>query len=268
MEDPVLTRDEITSFEELGYVHVSQAFPRESALAMQDFMWSELKHLSGIDRVDRSTWANSWRGLNKTGRHGIYKGVSSPRMLGAIDQLLGPGTWTKPAGWGGFLVSPPQVGDEPWDVTAQAWHWDSDPGRHVDGPSGLFIFTFYSHVKPRGGGTLIAAGSHRLITPFFHSLVPHHLGRKQRGLKRRFSKSHPWLAELTGQVPNSHNRVQRFMEETIVIDDVAVCVVELTGEPGDAVICHPAIFHARSDNRLDVPRFMRAGGVSKLEEEP
>jgi hypothetical protein len=56
MEDPVLTRDEITSFEELGYVHVSQAFPRESALAMQDFMWSELKHLSGIDRVDRSTW--------------------------------------------------------------------------------------------------------------------------------------------------------------------------------------------------------------------
>ena len=88
------------------------------------------------------------------------------------------------------------------------------------------------------------------------------------GLKRRFSKSHPWLAELTGQVPNSHNRVQRFMEETTVIDDVAVCVVELTGEPGDAVICHPAIFHARSDNRLDVPRFMRAGGVSKLEEEP
>ena len=261
MTDIVLSREQVRAFEELGYLHVSEAFPRESALRMQDFMWSKLKQLNGIKRTDRSTWTNRWRGLNKTGRHGIYKGIGSPRLIGAVDQLLGPGRWTKPEGWGGFLVTFPQNQEEPWDVTAEQWHWDGDPGRHVDGLSGLFIFTLFSHVAPQGGGTLIVEGSHRLIVSFFRSLAPDRVGRKQKGLKRTFSRSRPWLAELTGQVPDSHDRVRRFMEEAAVIDDLPVRVVELTGEPGDAVICHPAIFHARSFNRSDVPRFMRAGGA-------
>ncbi len=263
MENQCLADEEVSSFEELGYVHLSQAFPPESALTMQEFMWTQLKQLSGIDRTDSATWKKPWRGLNKTGRHGIYKDVNSPRMLGAVDQLLGPRTWTKPAGWGGFLVSFPQDTDEPWDVTTKQWHWDGDPGSQVDGLSGLFIFTFYSHVLPGGGGTLIVEGSHRLVTAYFRNLAHYHIDQKQKKIRLRFCKSHPWLAELTGGVPDSKDRIRRFMEERTIIDDVPVRVVELTGEPGDAVLCHPSIFHARSFNRADVPRFMRAGGVAK-----
>ena len=264
MSEQIFTNDEVARFKEFGHVKLEQAFPIKSALAMQDFMWSELKNLNGIDKTDQSTWTNQWRGLNKTGRHGIYKAVESPRMVGAIDQLLGPDSWTKPEGWGGFLVSFPDNVDEPWDVVAEGWHWDGDPAGDLEGVSGLFIFTFYSQVEPGGGGTLIVEGSHRLIVSFFRKLDPDHLPSKQKGLKRRFSRSNPWLEELTGQTPTSHDRVRRLMQEQTAIDSVPIRVVELTGSPGDAVLCHSSIFHARSFNRSDTPRFMRGGGADPL----
>jgi hypothetical protein len=34
-------------------------------------------------------------------------------------------------------------------------------------------------------------------------------------------------------------------------------VVELTGEPGDMVFCHPVMVHCRAQNRGARPRFMR-----------
>jgi hypothetical protein len=34
-------------------------------------------------------------------------------------------------------------------------------------------------------------------------------------------------------------------------------VVELTGEPGDMVFCHPVIVHCVNPNRGTRPRFMR-----------
>ncbi len=52
----VLSQGEIASFEEVGYVNIRQAFPREAALKMQDFMWSELKRLHNFDRNDPSSW--------------------------------------------------------------------------------------------------------------------------------------------------------------------------------------------------------------------
>jgi hypothetical protein len=263
MNSSVLSTEDVRAFQERGHVRISQAFDPDSALQMQEFMWSELKRLNGIDRNDRSTWTKPVRGLNKAGRHGVYKGIGSPRLFTAIDELLGPSAWKKPAGWGGFLVTFPEGGDRAWDVTTDDWHWDGDPGICVDGASGISVFTFFSQVRPRGGGTLIVEGSHHLVVALFRGLVPNHLGRKHKGLKRHFSRSHPWLEELTGQAGGSHDRCRRFMEEASIVDDVAVRVVELTGEPGDAVLVHPAMYHARSYNRSDTPRFMRVGNVGR-----
>ena len=44
----------------------------------------------------------------------------------------------------------------------------------------------------------------------------------------------------------------------IPTENIKVRVVELTAEPGDAVLCHPLIVHARSQNASKVPRFMLA----------
>jgi hypothetical protein len=47
------------------------------------------------------------------------------------------------------------------------------------------------------------------------------------------------------------------MDVETEIDGVPARVVELTGEPGDMVFCHPAIVHCVAPNRGAWPRFMR-----------
>ena len=267
----VLTPEELACFEQRGYVRVPAAFARADALAMQEFMWSQLRAGNGIEREDRSTWSHAYHcvmGLNRGAEDPVYRAIAAPRLCGAIDQLLGAGAWSVPKSWGGFLVTFPQGPPDTWDLTAKGWHWDGNPNDHLYGLGGLFVFTLFSDIRPRGGGTLLVPGSHRLINRFFERLAPEVNCQKQKPLKERFVKSHPWFAELTGGVPDSANRAQRFMQETTVIDGVSVNVVEVTGESGDAFLCHPSVFHAASPNHADVPRFMRVKGLNKQQSAP
>ena len=70
---------------------------------------------------------------------------------------------------------------------------------------------------------------------------------------------------LTGKVPSPADRRAYFMEVETEIDGVPVRVVELTGEPGDMVFCHPAIVHCASPNHGAAPRFMRIAGITTPE---
>jgi ectoine hydroxylase-related dioxygenase (phytanoyl-CoA dioxygenase family) len=47
------------------------------------------------------------------------------------------------------------------------------------------------------------------------------------------------------------------MDRETTVDDVPLRVVELTGEPGDMVFCHPVMVHCAAPNRGARPRFMR-----------
>jgi ectoine hydroxylase-related dioxygenase (phytanoyl-CoA dioxygenase family) len=47
------------------------------------------------------------------------------------------------------------------------------------------------------------------------------------------------------------------MDGETVVDGVPLRVVELTGEPGDMVFCHPVMVHCAAPNRGVRPRFMR-----------
>jgi hypothetical protein len=62
---------------------------------------------------------------------------------------------------------------------------------------------------------------------------------------------------LTGQAPSPDDRIGAFMDRETVVDGVPVRVVELTGEPGDMVFCHPVMVHSAAPNRGARPRFMR-----------
>jgi hypothetical protein len=256
---PVLSADERRFFAEHGYMRVTEAFPPDAALAMQDVMWQELQALHGIDRHDRATWRHPWpaAGVRRRRTAPIFDAIAAPRLCGAIDQLLGAGNWSVPKSWGVFLISFPPPSPSPWELPTQGWHWDGDAFRHLDSLNGLFVFTFYSHVRPRGGGTLAVAGSHRLLERFLRGLAPE-VPHKHAILRKRFSSSDPWLAGLTGSAPSTEDRVTRFMESVTEIDGIPVQALELTGEPGDAILCHPSILHAVSPNRAEVPRFMRA----------
>jgi hypothetical protein len=217
----------------------------------------------GIDRHDRSTWpVGAWAGLKDSAL--LESGIAAPRLCGAINQLLGPDTWSVPERWGGFLITFPMGIPQTWELTDKAWHWDDTLINHFGQRStGLFIFTLFSDVQSRGGGTLFVSGSHRLIEQFYHRLPPADQRLKQKPLKNRFAESQSWLAELTGLTSESHHRAQRFMAETTEVDGVPVKVIEVTGEPGDAYLCHPAILHAASPNHAEAPRFMRVKGLIK-----
>jgi hypothetical protein len=260
----VLSEDETAFFAQHGYVRVAGAFPRDAALSMQDSMWQELQVLHGIDRYDRATWTHPWpaAGLKRRNAASIFGAIAAPRLCGAIDQLLGAGIWSIPKSWGLFLVSFPPPLPSPWELPAQGWHWDGDCFRNLDTLNGVFVFTFYSEVRPQGGGTLIVAGSHRLLERFHRALAPEDRPR-HAALRKRFSVSHPWLAELTGAAPGTTDRITRFMESTTEVEGVPLRVLELTGEPGDAILCHPSIVHAVAPNRADGPRFMRAKQIEK-----
>ena len=255
--DPPLTVQQLADFDEKGWVYLEEAFDPEAALKMQDFMWAHLKDLHGIDRQDRDTWPAVWNGLNQKGQDPIYQDVGSPRLYAAIDQLLGKDQWHVPRGWGAFLVSPPYAEEESWTVKPRHWHWDGNPEKEVDRMNNLSVFSFYGDVQPEGGGTLLVEGSHRLILNLMRPLGPDRGGLSKKELNRRFSKSHPWVAELTGYAPDQGDRIRRFMEEGAVIDGVPVRVIESTGKPGDVILWHPSLYHTGSYNHKDVPRFIR-----------
>lgn len=176
-------------------------------------------------------------------------------MRGVFDDLLGKGAWSPPRNWGRTLVTFPEPGA--WDVPARHWHWDNPCALHLDRPGALFVVSFIGSVAHAGGGTLILSGSPRLLIRQ-ERRIP---ASRRSGLGAlpwdRFHRSHAWLMALTGQMPSPVDRTAAFMVRESIIDDVALRVVELTGEPGDMVFCHPLMVHCAAPNRGTWPRFMR-----------
>jgi hypothetical protein len=250
-----LTPADLQRFERDGYVVVRQAFPRADALAMEERWWSELAGTHGIHRDDRSTWHQIPGNLKAAKRDPAQAAIMTGTVRGVCDDLLGTGTWSRPREWGVTLVTFPEPGS--WELPARLWHWDNPCEPHLDRTRGLFVVSFIGPVAPRGGGTLILSGSPRLLTGQ-ERRIP---AGQRRGLdstaRERFYRLDPWLMALTGQAPSPGDRIAAFMDGETVVDGVPLRVVELTGEPGDMVFCHPAMVHCRAPNRGTRPRFMR-----------
>jgi hypothetical protein len=252
----VLGSADLEAFARDGFVRVRKAFAGTDAIEMQQYMWQRLEANFGIRQDDPATWRNDISHLNKTARNRVYDGIAAPRMCGAIDQLLGPGRWTPPRSWGGFLLTFPQSG-KPWRLTRKRWHFDGDLARHLEPRAGLAVFTLFSKVEKQGGGTLIVSGSPTLLARMVASEGEEERAQGHRPHNDRFKQMDPWFEELAGLKDGDGDRVRIFLQEGTAIDGVSVKVIELTGEPGDAYLCHPLIFHAASVNTNDVPRFMR-----------
>src|SRR6185369_12382070 len=106
---------------------------------------------------------------------------------------------------------------------------------------------------PRGGGTLVAEGSHTLVARLVAA------GDAGQGhsteVRKRLARASQWFRALWSD-GNNHDRTQCFMVEGGVVDGVPVRVIELTGSPGDIILMHPWAFHAPSANCGTTPRIM------------
>jgi len=251
-----LTPSEFERFERDGYVVVREAFARADALEMQDRWWAELELMHRIRRDDRSTWRQIPGDLKAAKRDPIQSKIVTDRVLGVFDDLLGKGELEPPKDWGRTIATFPEAGDD-WDVPTWFWHWDNPAHLHLDRPTALFVVSFIGEVAPRSGGTLLLSGSPRLLLQQERRRPndePYDPAGKPWFACYRF---HPWLTALAGATPLSEGRIAAFMNQETVVDGIPLRVVELTGEPGDMVFCHPCMVHSGAPNRGDWPRLMR-----------
>lgn len=256
----VLSEAQVEHFIDRGYVKLDGAFPRERALAAQDFLWGKLAE-RGVRRDDQATWTEPMVHIKESYSDPAFGACASERLADAIEDLVGEGRWAtrgKPAGWGWWPVNFAQGADQPWDVPTRGWHWDGQHFRHfVDSPEqGLLLLCMFSEIDSKGGGTLVAAGSHAVTARF---LAEQSAGLELGEAIAQCRAQHPWLAALCGLegAARPSDRVAHFMEQATVDEHgTALQVVETTAQPGDVILCHPFLFHSASSNHLGRPRFM------------
>jgi hypothetical protein len=250
-----LSPEDLAHFAQQGYVRVSEALSSEYVAKVQAAIWEQLNAQYGIVQTDRATWKAGWCGINKNTVDKKAGKQTTPRLIGAVNQLLGEGNWRPLKTLGGLLLTLPFDPSEQWD-RAFDWHVDNDPRLYLGSLDELMLFTFYSSVERHGGGTLILSGSHRLIEHYLQT-NPNDTVSALSLIKDGLFRWHPYFAELTWHRSAALRSTEALMESPVDVHGFPVQVVELTGKPGDAILCHPALLHAISANCSSTPRLMR-----------
>jgi hypothetical protein len=240
-----LTEAQVAEFRAHGFLHLPAAFAAADAAAIAKAIWRHLREKNGVDRDDPSTWDRSWDGIQPVASRPLFQRIASARLRGAIDQLVGADNWTPPRRWNMIRASPPKPATTPWSVPAAGWHHDAAPG------TGLMLFILFSDLHPRGGGTLVVTGAHRLLAPFLAD--PRMAALPCRAQKARFVAAHPWLARLTGLAPRSAHGLEFLVPERDA-DGVELSVREITGAAGDVIICPAETWHVAPSHHAGAPR--------------
>ncbi len=252
-----LSDDQLASFHERGFVKLEGAFAPEHAACQRAMIWSELAQRDGVLEDDRTTWRQPRRQLRQSRDHGLQKDMATPRLLGALDDVLGTDAWMKQGHhWGSILFTFPNA--HVWDVPKKTWHWDTPIAPHRRGAAGVQMFSLLAPLSHAGGGTVFIAGMHEVLLRYYDALEDDERTAKHATHRKRVMKSHPWLRELAGHNREIDDRESYFMTEGGDVDGLPVCVQEMTGEPGDVYLLHPLSAHTWAPNAGDTPRIMRS----------
>ncbi|CAM3240126.1 hypothetical protein PALU110988_10765 [Paenibacillus lupini] len=286
----VLTEEQVEHFIERGWVKLEGAFAREDALEAQDFLWTEVEKRSGVRKDDRATWTEPLVQINENYLTPAFARCNTKRLGDAIEDLIGHGRWAnrtvygeteRLGGFGWWPVNFSLNADQPWTVPINGWHWDGIHFKHfVDSPEqGLLCLCLFSDITHQGGGTFIVEGSHKVVARF---LEGHPEGLELGEAIGKLNREHPYLRELTGAdrgkdseagdiyanqyagAPDAKSaeeiakaRLDKFMNNDYIdAGGATLRVLETTGGPGDAILCHPFLYHSSSQNLIGVPRFM------------
>ncbi|HXX47294.1 MAG TPA: phytanoyl-CoA dioxygenase family protein [Myxococcota bacterium] len=175
-----------------------------------------------------------------------------PRVMGAVDDLLGSGRWELPKAAGQVLFASAPTPGARWDVPHSVWHLDySAPGSARTLP-GVQLFVCLDRVAPRAGGTVVIAGVHRAIDGIRRRAGDAWPGRS-KDVRRELHRASRWFRDLCSTRPGE-DRVGRFMAGAGDQVCESLRVVELTGEPGDVHVVHPWSIHAPAPSCGDRPR--------------
>lgn len=161
----MLTPEQRSEFAERGFVRLHGAFSREEAAAMEQRVWDALQRRHGVCRDDPATWQIPLgTGLQGLRTHAVFRPIGGPALTGALDDLIGKGSWQEPKHWGQFLVSFPAPAGT-CGVARAVWHTDFPYFLPADRVVGALVFSFVGEVPERSGGTLVIAGSPPASSP-------------------------------------------------------------------------------------------------------
>jgi Phytanoyl-CoA dioxygenase (PhyH) len=235
----VLSREQVERFVDAGFVKVEQAFSAELAAECREILWRD----TGCDPDDPATWTRPVVRIGGHGEEPFRAAANGPRLVAALDQLVGPGRWTPRTGLGTFPIRFPSdqpPGDDGWHVEA-SFQGDAAPGDYFHhrvnlssrGRALLMLFLF-SEIGEHDAPTRLRVGSHldvaALLAPFGDG------GLTMTDVSHR-------AAAATEQRP------------------VAVA----TGRPGDVYLCHPFLVHAAQPHHGTRPRFIAQPGLDPAE---
>jgi hypothetical protein len=246
-----LSTDQRRRFDERGLVRLDGLIAARTAEAMADRLWQELARKHGVRRGDPASWGEQrpaqFGGFQKTG---AFNAMATPELRAVVDSLIGPDAWREPRGWGLPLLCFP-TGGGPWELPHKVWHLDLTPDpKHPDLVVGR-IFVLLAPLRPQGGGTLIATGSHRIIEAL---AARRGVRMSSADVRKALVRDHTWFADLMGPPKPGEDRIGRFMAQPTVVDGVPLQVEEITGGPGDVILMHPHALHGLSNNVRDRPR--------------
>ena len=250
---PTITEHQRDAFARLGLLRLPGFLPEDLvAPAREAVLRAVSRSEAGAELLRNGEWQ-----LGSLARDGdvaagsnLAKGAKRARALRevfnaalrqAIQSLLGGCALSTFANVPSLLFTLPNARE--WTVPRSIWHVDL-PRLPLSGVPGVQAFAFLDDVPPGGGGTLVVAGSHRLLNDSGFVRSKH----VKRALKRE-----PWFRDLFSR--HSEDRL-RFMERGGRIGDVEVQVAELHGKAGDVALTDIRLLHTLAPNTSDTPRMM------------
>ncbi len=255
MTDPAQLRGE---FRERGVIRVDGAFDHDAAARIGDVVWRHAGRKVGLRCDDPSTWPIgrvpiSWKGIRRN--RALDALLHNRAIEWALDALFGATGWQPPKPGAQVLFTVPQSG--PWTFPG-GWHMDCGFEAPTWPVPAVKVFGCFGDVGPYGGGTLLLAGSHRLVDAYRSTFAQPPPGGNANW--HPFLRRHPPLGELITAATRP-DRGRSLVGQRFDVDGVPIEVLELVGHPGDVVITHLHVFHATSPNTSDRPREMVANTV-------
>lgn len=243
-------------FRNHGWMRVC-AFGTQEALRMRNTVWQALSAI-GIQQDRPDTWTvERPTHLQHLKADPVFKAIGSPALFTAIDCIFAGRSYQRPKDWGAFFVAFPSA--KTWCVPSSGWHIDANYVSSLWPAGGVKTFTLLGDVVPRGGGTLVLSGSHRLVHSWFQNNPPP-VGARSADM-RNLLQLHPYIADLH-RAGEPEDRIARFVDQPEQVDGIPLRVIEMTGGAGDVFLLHPLVLHVAAPNNAPEPRFLLSGGIT------
>jgi hypothetical protein len=254
----MLTPEQREEFDRSGIARLPGAVAQEVVQEMCASVWDTVERRAEVRRNDPGTWkAQRMTGFKDLPESLNFPRIASPAVCEALDSLFATRKWEQSERRFSMLVALPES-NKPWDVPSQGWHLDTPVVRGLEGNYAVRIFVSLVKLSHGGGGTLFIAGSHRLLQRLFAKKTAERI--HSADARKALIRSSAWAKALFS-LDGKTDRVRRFINASTTIDKQEVRVVEMTGEPGDVFLTHPALIHSISTNCSSEPRIVLSGSV-------